>query len=181
MTTSYLRRCQETLRLDRIAKSLIDEGRLTVSPDRGLVFANRSKTPMKAIGTPNRRGYLRTCITTKGKAVCLMVHRIVWISVNGVPFLGQQINHRDGVKTHNAISNLETATAAENNAHARSMGLWKPNVGPTNGQATVPTETVAEARRLHQVGLSHKEIGERLGLTPTYVRSVVAGRTRRVA
>lgn len=163
---------------DQAAAKLLAEGRLTVDLEQGVVFATESKTPAKPVGTPNRRGYLRTCITTKGKAVTLMVHRIVWIAAHGVPPFGSQVNHKNGAKAENGISNLELATPAENNAHARETGLWQPVRGIQNGFAKLTDAQVAGARRLKGEGVRTAAIAERMGISEGYARRIVAGSAR---
>lgn len=41
--------------------------------------------------------------------------------------LGMNVNHKDGVKTNNALANLEYVTFKENTAHGISMGLINPH------------------------------------------------------
>lgn len=168
-----------TAKNDATAKALLDSGRLAVDTKTGLVFARESKTPDKPIGTPNTRGYLRTCITTKGEAASLMVHRIVWISQNGVPPTGAQINHIDGVKTNNALANLELATPARNNEHARATGLWHPNKGLANGCARLSDQQVSAARAMQTEGRKTSEIAAHLGVSEGYTRRLLAGTARR--
>ena len=138
-----MKRTEQTHKNDLITKALVDSGRLKVDAELGLMFAVQSKTPAKPVGAPNARGYLRTCITTKGRAHSVMVHRAIWIAAHGVPAEGWQINHKDGVKTNNALANLELVTPAANNEHARSAGLWKPVSGLANGFAKMSDEQVA--------------------------------------
>lgn len=165
-------KCERMYALDQVAKALLDSGRLSVDLPKGLVYATESRTPTKPIGTANRRGYLRTCITTRGKAVCLMVHRIVWIAANGVPPLGHQINHKNGEKANNAIANLELATPAQNNEHARRTGLWKPNYGLLNGQSKLSEVEKATIRALKNCGAATKELAEKYGVSETHIRRI---------
>lgn len=50
-------------------------------------------------------------------------HRVVWQAMVGTIPHKMQINHKDGVKTNNALANLEVVTARENLMHAIAMGL----------------------------------------------------------
>lgn len=43
-----------------------------------------------------------------------------------------EVNHLDGCKLNNVVSNLQWVTSAENKAHAKAAGLWEYNK-PTTG------------------------------------------------
>lgn len=92
--------------VDSIIKRLLDEARLRVDLETGEVFAPRSNTPCKPIGTLTRKGYLRACINVDGKQVHVMLHRVVWICAHGVPEPQLQIDHGPRGKSCNAPSNL---------------------------------------------------------------------------
>lgn len=62
-------------------------------------------------------------LTKYGKRTTYLVHRLVAQAFIPNPENKPQINHKDGNTLNNNIDNLEWATAAENNEHARNNGL----------------------------------------------------------
>ena len=77
----------------------------------------------KILSQSNMRGYLSVTLSKNGILSTPKVHRLVVITfipnINNKPF----INHLDGCKTNNNISNLEFCTAQENIQHAYDNGL----------------------------------------------------------
>lgn len=53
------------------------------------------------------------------------VHRIVALHFLPNPYQYKQVNHKDGDKSNNAVSNLEWCSAEYNNNHALETGLRK--------------------------------------------------------
>jgi hypothetical protein len=76
----------------------------------------------------NDRGYLRVNLYKLGKIKTLKVHRIVAIEFIPNPDKKKQVNHIDGIKINNYISNLEWNTGHENIKHSWKIGLRKPLV-----------------------------------------------------
>ena len=112
-----------------------NEYKVYVNKD-GLVFridGNFRKQTVHLVNVTYRdnHGYQR--ITSKKKRV--LVHRLVWETFNGKIPVGMQINHIDGDKQNNSLSNLELVTPSENMKHAYDNGLAKPwNSGFKNAQ-----------------------------------------------
>jgi len=77
------------------------------------------KTPI------GKRGYPNFSYWNNGKIRLLTVHRCVAFAFLENPEKKPQINHKDGDKTNNHVSNLEWATSRENVLHARNTGLHK--------------------------------------------------------
>lgn len=73
----------------------------------------------------NKNGYVYAQLYKNGKTRNARVHRLV-----ASAFLGNrpelQVNHIDGNKTNNSVSNLEYCTQSENVIHAYRTGLMDP-------------------------------------------------------
>ena len=70
-------------------------------------------------------GYARVAVYVDGKQKSLFVHRLV----AELFLLGEkkdQVNHIDGNKLNNLLSNLEWCTRSENARHAVATGLYRP-------------------------------------------------------
>ncbi|WP_179880178.1 NUMOD4 motif-containing HNH endonuclease [Bacillus cereus] len=99
----------------------------------------------------NQDGYHRLNLWNKKekRSISCLVHRLVYES-----FLedakGFEINHIDGDKTNNHISNLEKVTRSSNMKHAKLKGLLKPRVGSDNGRSKLNLETAKKIRKEYQ-------------------------------
>ena len=109
----------------------------------------------KVYTVANSRGYIQIslqCPLTK-KIHSIMAHRLIWVLTYGQSEdTSLVLNHLDGNKLNNAISNLELVTQKRNIDHAVETGLSyfpkaedKPNAKFTNDQ-------VREFRRLFANG-----------------------------
>lgn len=88
-------------------------------------------------------------VSNDGIRHSFLVHRLV-----GMVFLGLDsglvINHKDGDKQNNSLSNLEVVTQAENLKHARDTGLWDYNK-PTTGKLLEARGTSGIVSKYHGV------------------------------
>lgn len=75
--------------------------------------------------TTNTCGYLRVALGSHRKFKTIVVHRIVAKAFINNPLSKGYVNHKDGCKTNNNVSNLEWATKHEDCQHAQDTGLNK--------------------------------------------------------
>lgn len=66
----------------------------------------------------HRQGYLRLRVRDADGVARALAHRVVWVLANGPIPCGLQVNHRDGRKDNNDLSNLELVTPSENVRHS---------------------------------------------------------------
>ena len=80
----------------------------------------------------DKKGYIRHTIRDKntGKRKSYRVHRLIAEAFIPNPDNLPQVNHIDGDKTNNDISNLEWCTNKDNQNHAWQIGLQKPRYKP---------------------------------------------------
>lgn len=73
-----------------------------------------------------RNGYEYVTLCVNGQRKKFYVHRLVAIAFIPNPNLYEQVNHKDGNKSNNKVSNLEWCTQKENLLHAFRTGLNTP-------------------------------------------------------
>jgi hypothetical protein len=86
-----------------------------------------------ATGKLNEGGYNRRYLRCKINGKGYNIHRLIAETFIPNPDNKPQVNHVDGNKHNNSVSNLEWVTAYENNLHARQSGLA---LGPKSGEAS---------------------------------------------
>jgi hypothetical protein len=81
----------------------------------------------------HKKGYEMVNIKPDGRGAgkTLKIHRLVAAAFIPNPLNKPQVNHKDGDKTNNDVSNLEWATPRENMKHAFDTGLSTPPKNPT--------------------------------------------------
>lgn len=102
------------------------EGNYAVSTD-GQIKRNKRDKRNRALkllkSSVSKFGYHYINLYDGNKYIREYIHRLVYEAFNGPIEKGKQINHIDGIKANNSLSNLEVVTAKENTWHAIKLGL----------------------------------------------------------
>jgi hypothetical protein len=97
---------------------------------------------------PSKKGYLRVVLCWHGSQRDVFIHVLVAEAFLKRIVDHNQVNHLDGNKANNHVSNLEWTTPKGNMTHARLAGLWNPHqhAGEHNGNAKLTVSDVLTIR-----------------------------------
>jgi DNA-binding NarL/FixJ family response regulator len=115
-------------------------------------------------------GYLNVTVAQNRKQCKRRVHRLVAEVFLPNPENKPFINHIDGNKLNNALSNLEWCTNQENLTHALAAGIM--NKAEQHRKAK---DSVIEIRCLLASGLTQREVSDRLGVKQKTVGKIHRG------
>lgn len=91
------------------------EGFYVISEDAEII---NIKTGEKKKPTVGNHGYCQVDLFRNGQRKTLLVHRIMAETFLDNPEGKRTVNHKNGIKTDNSLSNLEWATYSENHKHS---------------------------------------------------------------
>ena len=106
-----------------------------------------------------KSGYLGVVAWKNGKQYLALAHRLMWELFAGEIPDKMDINHKNGNKHDNRISNLEVVTRSQNLTHAVKTGL--------RTYSNYPKKFSKMAKTLRDEGMPFSEIGEKLGISQT--------------
>lgn len=121
-----------------------------------------------------KHGYETVDLRKNQKRKTSKIHRLVAIAFLKNKKNKPQVNHIDGVKTNNNLSNLEWVNNSENIRHAYKKGLINTAKGERHAQSKLTKEQVLEIRKIYSKGgLTQKQVGEKFGIDQTHISDIV--------
>lgn len=153
-----------------------DQGRVR-SLDRTDCAGRRRRGEMRKpqVGT---RGYLHVTLSKQRKAWCITVHRLVATHFIGPAPKGHQVNHKNGNKADNPVSNLEWVTPKQNLEHSRDViGNLHGRSGVTNHGAKLDPDKVRAARKLREQGWTFQRLADHFSISYFAMHAAVTKRT----
>ena len=136
---------------------------------------------------PVAHGYLAVRLSpgTKAAQRSIMVHRLVAAAFLGPCPIGRQVNHKNGIKADNKVTNLEYVTPKQNLLHARLV-LGRPVMvatlpglrGEDHPRAKLTDCAVQNLRRRYCRGVvTYKILASEYGVTVMAVKHAIDGKT----
>jgi hypothetical protein len=154
------------------------EGRYEVSDTgrvRSLNYMRTGKTVvLKQSG--KRNGYMKMALSDGKKSIHPMAHQLVAKAFLGSCKDGMEVNHRDGNKQNNNLSNLEYVTKSRNTIHAYEMGLMTGRKGEDNPQAILSSDEIRMMFQMEMDGMTQVEIAKQFNTRQPQVSHILNGK-----
>jgi hypothetical protein len=136
------------------------------------------RTKNRVLKTSDASGYrIYGLILKSGKRKTILEHRLFAICFIDNPEDKEQVNHIDGVKTNNLLSNLEWMTPKENIRHAIKTGLMD-NSGEKHYRAKLLDSDIPLIFELRKSGMTQKAIGNHFGVSRINICDILSGKSR---
>lgn len=112
----------------------------------------------------------------ENKSKMTYVHRAVYSAFNGCIDIDFQINHIDGDKSNNRLSNLECVSASENMRHAFHSKLTTIPImhGELHPMSKLSASQVADIRKEHSVKKNVTELSKRFNVSKSTIVRIVS-------
>jgi len=120
--------------------------------------------------------YYQVRLSAEGRQSYPTVHSLVAGAFLGQRPPGAQINHVDGDRRNNRVSNLEYVTAGQNSIHAFRLGLATPRSGEAHG-ASVLSEGDVRRIRSNPANLSFRDLALTFGVSVPTIYDVLTRRS----
>lgn len=89
---------------------------------------------------------------------------------------GVEVNHIDGDKCNNILTNLEWSNGKDNMSHAYALGLLKTVKGENNPNSKLTPSDIEDILQLRKQGKIYRVIAEQYGVTIGMIGHICKGR-----
>lgn len=120
----------------------------------GVVVNTRNKKEIQPF--LNKSGYPVVNLWQDRNNTIIAVHRLVAETFIENPLNLREVNHKDGVKTNNSVTNLEWVTSSENKQHGIKTGLY--SIGEEAHQARLTESDALEIIQRLESGATNHEL-----------------------
>jgi hypothetical protein len=115
-----------------------------------------------------KKRYLLVKLCRDGELVTRSLHKIVAIHFVDNPFNLPDVNHKDGVKSHNWSDNLEWSTESDNQLHAIRMGLQKTKLS---------LDDIHRCQKMRKDGMKIIDISKIIGgVSAAHIGRIISGK-----
>lgn len=142
----------------------------TIDEDGNIFSLNgKIKLPSK-----DKKGYIHITLSNNGIRKTFLVHRLVAEHFIDNPNNLLQVNHIDGDKSNNNVTNLEWVTPSDNIIHSFNNGLSNYS-GENNGKSKLTLLEVIEIKKLINNKIKLKDIAKQFNVHPNTISEIKRG------
>ena len=128
----------------------------------------------------NKEGYNQVCVSlgSRNKKKVFKIHKAVAETFISNPDNKREVNHKDGNKQNNDVSNLEWSTSKENMNHASKNGLLHPRRGIDNPFSKLTYEDVIYIRENYISGdqiYGSRALGRKFNINHGSILDIING------
>lgn len=127
-------------------------------------------------------GYFIIVLRISGKSYTKLIHRLVAITFFENPLSLREVNHKNGIKTDNAVENLEWVSREQNQQHAYSTGLHAntiiKNAARCKRQFSKPVSQFTKTGELVNTFLSEHDAQRSTGVWQNNINKVIHGQAK---
>ena len=127
------------------------DGLYSIDED-GRVWSHTTNKFISVVKNKRHNGYVEVTLWKNNKRKTFRLHRLVAIAFIPNPNNLPEVNHKNGDKSDNRVSNLEWVSPSENVKHAYSTGLKEPMSCDKNGMHKLKWGEVTRIRELYKTG-----------------------------
>lgn len=147
-------------------KQILDYPKYEVS-DLGNVRNIKTSLILKPID--NGKGYKLVHLTNNLRRRICLIHRLVMITFNPID-IKLDVNHIDGNKSNNNLSNLEWVTKSENTRHAHLNGLFS-----SRNKLTIEQVKEIKNLKLSVEYINPRLVAEKYGVKRSVIAKIWSG------
>lgn len=144
--------------------------RVIRSTCRGVAYSKRHRGKELSLAV-NSDGYLAGVMCLDGVRKNFELHALVCRAFHGEPKAGQQVAHRDGIRTNCRADNLRWVSPAENMEDRARHG--RNPEGVRNGRAIL---TEADVLSIRSSGASQRALARKYGVSRGAITGIISGR-----
>jgi len=129
----------------------------------------------------NGNGYKCVCLSKNGKILRMYVHRLVAINFLENKDNKEEVNHIDGVRSNNVLTNLEWVTRSENHYHRykvlKQRGVNYGKTGEKNWKSK-PVKKLDLNNNVLKIYPGVMEAMRQTGINESSIRSCIYGKSK---
>ena len=123
--------------------------------------------------TEGNMGYMQIALNRGGVVKLCLVHRLIYTAFSPHKKI-REINHLNGIKRDNKLSNLEECSRRENALH--STRVLNKNIGEKVANSKLSEKEVLEIVENYSEGISGVDLAIIYGVSPSTISRIIVGK-----